>query len=380
MKNILIVPSFMADTYSNIEKIYVQMSEDLKDEFNFIWLIRNPDSHYERYKDPTLRGNLKKSLYATLLEEKGITVLTEEISKWNWFSNWRLFQRIFEQHSIDGVYAHFHFEKYPVCFFGKLFGKKVIYNEHMYIDLDNINIKNKLRIGFLNHFSDTVIAVSKHTSKAFNPDKCHLIYNALNLNDISLQDKNASKRRLGYDLDQINILMVAAFRPEKRHDFAFQIAKQLLQAEKNIVFTFVGDGELLEKYQKDPLVRRYPNQIKFSGHVSNIADYYNAADISIMTSQGESFGYAIAESMAYQLPVIAFLGSGGPDELLTDGIHGYLVKNHDLSDFSSKIQSLIQDNTLRETMGKNGRQRIQQDFNYETWLQTIREVFRLTLK
>lgn len=380
MKNILVISSFMADTYSNIEKIYIKMSEDLKDEFNFIWLVRDIDSKYERYKNESLRGKLKKAKYVEKLEEKNIQTVVGQISKYNIIANIKLFRKLFKQYDIDAVYAHFHFEKYMACFFGKLFGKKVFYNEHIDVNKGGKSFKNKIKIAFFNIFSDRIIAVSNYIGRAYNKNKVRVVHNAVNIEDFTITCKNTAKQRLGYDVNKKNILMVAAFRPEKRHDLAFKIVEKVLENRDDIIFSFAGDGELINEYKNLDIVKKYPDNIIFLGHKLNIADYYNSSDISINTSQGESFGYFAVESMAYRVPVIAFKNTGGPDEIIRDGIDGYLIEDFDTEDFAQKILALIQDDSLIEQMGENGRENVEQNFPYSKWIQSMRDVFRSVFK
>ena len=375
MKNILIVPSFLADTYSNIENIYVQMSKDLNKDFKFIWLIRNPLSPYERYKNEKNKGRLKKAKYVEELEKLDIPYIEAEIAKYNVLKNYLLFKKIFSQYSIDGVYTHFGFEKYYACFFGKLFRKKVFFNEHMYFGRNKNPILRYLRTVFVNHFSDKIIAVSKFIGNTFVPKKTRVIYNAIPINELVSIDKAKLKNQLKLPEAAKVVLMVAAYRPIKRHDLAFEICRLVLSNSKNVFFIFAGDGELLD-YYKDKLLEMPNNEnIILTGHINHVDTYYGLADVTMLTSDFEPFGYTIIESMLHEVPVLAFSGTGGPDEIIKNGENGYLIPKNNVQLFADQLMELIdQPNHIIE-MGRAARKSVSEGFNYKNWLYQIKKVF-----
>ena len=52
--------------------------------------------------------------------------------------------------------------------------------------------------------------------------------------------------------------------------------------------------------------------------------YYSRADVTVLASVEDAFGYVMGEALACGCPVIATENTGGPD-LLTDGVEGYIV-------------------------------------------------------
>lgn len=70
----------------------------------------------------------------------------------------------------------------------------------------------------------------------------------------------------------------------------------------------------------------------------------------------ESFSYANAEAMACGKPVIAS-DMGGMPETVGDGIEGLVFRSEDSQDLSEKLSLLIQDQGLRERLGRQARER-----------------------
>jgi glycosyltransferase involved in cell wall biosynthesis len=80
------------------------------------------------------------------------------------------------------------------------------------------------------------------------------------------------------------------------------------------------------------------------------------------------------EAMALRVPVVA-TKSGGPSEIIEDGISGFLVEAGDKEGITGKVVSLLKDNHQREVMGQNGQERIRRYFNLNNTVVHFNEVF-----
>ncbi len=111
----------------------------------------------------------------------------------------------------------------------------------------------------------------------------------------------------------------------------------------------VGGGPCEEELQE-----LLPHAV-FTGmlHGDELADAYAALDVFVHTGAEETFGQTIQEAMASGLPVVA-PAAGGPLDLVSDGRTGLLFNPDDEEDLRSCVERLIEDPTLRETMGFNG--------------------------
>lgn len=96
------------------------------------------------------------------------------------------------------------------------------------------------------------------------------------------------------------------------------------------------------------------DNVIFAGRVSGINRHYNLGDIFVFPTKYEGFGIPILEAMAAGLPVVT--SRTGAGELITDGLDGLILKNpNDPNEISEKIGLLIDNESLRKTMGKNAR-------------------------
>ncbi len=69
------------------------------------------------------------------------------------------------------------------------------------------------------------------------------------------------------------------------------------------------------------------DNINFVGSVEQkqLVPYYQKANLLLLPSAHESFGMVMVEAMACGTPVVALKGSGGPDEIIENGINGILT-------------------------------------------------------
>ena len=79
--------------------------------------------------------------------------------------------------------------------------------------------------------------------------------------------------------------------------------------------------------------------------------YYSAAEVLVMPSHYESFGMVALEAMACGTPVIAS-EVGGLGFLVQNGKTGYTIPNGDPEVLCDKLSTLLNDPSLRETMGR----------------------------
>ncbi len=104
------------------------------------------------------------------------------------------------------------------------------------------------------------------------------------------------------------------------------------------------------------------NTIHFQQPGVDMKSNYLSADILIHPSENESFGYALAEGMAMNLPVVAF-NVGGIPEVVKHNKTGFLLEPYNIQAMALAVAELIQSKSLRSELGHQGRLRVEQKFN-----------------
>jgi glycosyltransferase involved in cell wall biosynthesis len=97
-------------------------------------------------------------------------------------------------------------------------------------------------------------------------------------------------------------------------------------------------------------------------------------DILVHPAENESFGRVVVEAMAAGLPAVGARG-GGVAEIIRDGQTGFLATPGDPRDLAARIEQLARDPELRRTLGRNGRQRAEQEYSQEACTAGILRVY-----
>lgn len=143
--------------------------------------------------------------------------------------------------------------------------------------------------------------------------------------------------------------------PEKNLEFLTNCVSQLLKKEKAAHFLVVGSGpsksEIEKKFEDKGLTER----LHFTGVLrdQDLVDAYHAMDVFAFSSQSETQGVVLAETMAAGIPVVA-LDASGVREIVEDKVNGRLIDKEDEKEFISALSWCIERNRDEvETLKQN---------------------------
>jgi len=109
--------------------------------------------------------------------------------------------------------------------------------------------------------------------------------------------------------------------------------------------------------------------------VPSATPYMRLMDIYVSPSLGESFGMVIVEAMALGLPVVSF-ASGGPAEIIDNGLSGLLIPAGDTPGLIRAIESLVADSSLRGGLARAARERFQSAFAAQRMTRQMERLFQ----
>lgn len=186
--------------------------------------------------------------------------------------------------------------------------------------------------------------------------------------DMSLfKNTKKSRKRFGISDDEV-VLFFRAQREFKGTNYIIEAMKKIIPNMNITLLTCSEKGLLSELKDEYKIIEL--GQIKDS----ELIDAYNACDIFLMPSTGESFGYMAIEAMACSKPVIVFDNTALPSTTKAPEI-GVLVKNLDSDDLAEKIGWLVNNKKERIRRGKEGRKFIEQKYGYQKYLKKIEELY-----
>lgn len=242
----------------------------------------------------------------------------------------------------------------------------------IYFNVDKVNAKNK--IGFIHNdysiypyddkldryyfkYYNKIATVSEHCKNVLielfpeYKDKFIVIKNMVSKELIKkLSREKITNNKL--DKNSINLVSVGRLVKQKGFDQAVLICKKLVDANLNINWYIIGEGE--ERTHLETLIKenKLENNFFLIGADTNPYKWINIADIYVQPSRFEGYGITVAEAKSLNKPIVA---SDIPEfrELLNDD-KGLLSKNID--DFVINIEKLIKDKQLKEKLINNLKQ------------------------
>lgn len=221
--------------------------------------------------------------------------------------------------------------------------------------------------------SDAIIAsteLEKHDLLKYyyaDPKKIFVISPGVNHKIFKYHSKIASRNKLQLPLSKKIILFVGRIDPIKGIDLLIKAVSDLTQKypdfeNKFRVLIIGGDIKSRNFWNNQEVIkiknlissRKLDCCVKFLGSKAHhlLPYYYSAADIVVMPSYHESFGFVVLEAMACRSAVIASK-VGGLKYLIKDGFNGRLFENGNIVQFARIIWTLINDGKSRSLLGKN---------------------------
>lgn len=166
------------------------------------------------------------------------------------------------------------------------------------------------------------------------------------------------RKSWGAESETLVIGFVGRLAPEKQVHKLGLLADVGNLAGKKTVHVIVGDGP-----SRNSLQNSLPKAI-FTGHLSGdeLSKAVASMDILITTGENETFCQVIQEAMASGLPVIA-PAIGGPLDLISEGVDGYLYTPGVSLDIRKKVLKVIHDDVLLQQMSEAALVRVQS----KTW-------------
>jgi rhamnosyl/mannosyltransferase len=146
----------------------------------------------------------------------------------------------------------------------------------------------------------------------------------------------------------------------------------------------VGDGPLGGELRRQVAALGLSSRVVFAGNVSNgeLPAYYHASDVFVLPSvaESETYGLVQVEAMASGLPVVSTNLPTGVPWVNQDGLTGLVVPPRDPAALGQALTTLMQDASLRRTLGENGRRRAATVFSRDDTVRTFRALIETTVR
>jgi len=176
------------------------------------------------------------------------------------------------------------------------------------------------------------------------------------------------------------ILFVGLIREDKGVEVLIEAARLLKARGQKFRVRLMGEFTSEKYHQK--LLREVgkkglDNCVDFCGRKVGDEKWaqYRSADIFCFPTYygSESFGNVLVEAMMFELPVVSTAWRGIPG-IVEEGVTGFLTEVKDPAAVAKRLNRLLDDEKLRMSMGRAGRERYLEEFTLEAYLEKTRAV------
>ncbi len=174
--------------------------------------------------------------------------------------------------------------------------------------------------------------------------------------------------------NKIKLIFIGRLTPDKGWYFTkrslYFLSANILD---KIAIIIVGDGTLKEEIESS--LKQLTPHVYLLGRVNPqaIPELLINSDIFITNSEKETRGLTVIEAAAAGIPTIA-PAAGGVIDTIENGETGWLYKPQDDRDFIDKLTLLIQDSSLRNSMGVKAKE-LSRQWNWKKSVDNLVEIW-----
>jgi glycosyltransferase involved in cell wall biosynthesis len=137
------------------------------------------------------------------------------------------------------------------------------------------------------------------------------------------------------------LLCVGRLESVKAFHYAISAFARIKNDYKELRLKIVGKG-ILEKDLKNLASEiGVLESVDFEGFKKDLIPYYLGAKATILTSIYEGFPNVLVESISLGTPVVAFDCPCGPNEIIINGVNGFLVRYQDVDHFDTSLRATL---------------------------------------
>jgi glycosyltransferase involved in cell wall biosynthesis len=190
--------------------------------------------------------------------------------------------------------------------------------------------------------------------------------------------KENLKTRYGLK-NKIVVLYSGRFVRTKGIEYLLYAYGKLEQEHNNIALVLVGSGPL-ESYLKYLANSLHLNfKILRAYALEELIKFYSFADIFVLPTLHDVWGFVINEAMACGLPVIGTRASQAAIEMIRIGENGYIVKEADSQELYTVLNYLIRNPNLRKKLGEKARETVECEFGVSRMVEGFLSAIRYSI-
>ena len=280
----------------------------------------------------------------------------------------------------------------------RIFNKKVILKMTSYGQDDPSSVKKRFPFIFWQIFKccHAYIGLSPAFAVSYQranlpEEKYNFIPNGVDLDryfPASKIEKIGLRQKYGFSEDDVILLFVGHFSPEKRPMLLYRAWVRLWEQNICAKLILIGltknhfevDNEIVETIKQDAVKRGILPFISFVERTTHVDDYMRITDVFVLPSMREGLPNALLEAMACAIPCIVTNLPGVTDWLVDDGRTGVLFQSEEPSDLAEKIIPFVTKQTASQKMGRAARYFMEDNFSCASTSLKVLDLYKKTVR
>ena len=187
----------------------------------------------------------------------------------------------------------------------------------------------------------------------------------------------ALRARWGLAPSDLVIGKIARLFKLKGHEDLFRAAPEIIRRHPETRFLLVGDGPWRGRFEAQVRDAGLARNFVFTGLVppAEIPRLIGIMDVLAHLSLREGLPRALPQALAGARPVVAY-DCDGAREVCRDNETGFLVQPGDLPTLIRRLGELADNPTLRERLGRQGREFVRERFPVERMVEDLYQLYR----
>jgi glycosyltransferase involved in cell wall biosynthesis len=190
----------------------------------------------------------------------------------------------------------------------------------------------------------------------------------------SNKNRDEVRQELGVSDREFLVLHMSNLRPTKRIDLLLRIIAAARSRDRIRLLVLAGAPFAPFEWLVDEL--GLGANVIVKEHAAAVEDFLPASDAGLYTSENESFGLSILETMFFGKPVVAFRIGGIPEVI---GDAGYLHEFEDIRGMAASLDALIDSPEIARPAGERGRVRAKKLFTADRVVPQYEALYRRVL-
>ena len=277
--------------------------------------------------------------------------------------------RFFREEKITVVHTHNTYPHLYATLAARLAGVPVVINTRHGQRFGH-NWKSRIQYRWTSKLVDRMVTVSDdaaalcHETDGVNKEKVVRIWNGI----------NASLFAYKGPADSLTAISVARLSKEKDFPTLLRAMKIVKESLPEFRLKLVGDGAERTMLENLATELELGETVEFLGERKDVPELLPQAGFYISSSLSEGISLTILEAMAVGLPVVATSVGGNP-EIVVEGETGHLVPAGNPEALATGILQQVSERERWATMGKRGRERVEEHFEIHRMVQDYENLY-----